>query len=193
MAPLETSDIVKSLTAIALLPLFLAFPVPAFSQDSGQACATIADNSQRLICYDQLFRGLRDPADAISIVFSSEQLIPARPNGRGLATMTVSCEAGTLSVAFAFAGHKLSATGRDSGITLQSDLQTARTLILPVAADNLSLVMDTTATAAAFLDTLEGTTNLLVRTTPFSYRSLSVRFRVDGAEAAVAPIRSACE
>ena len=118
------------------------------------------------------------PGD-LSVSFNSEQLIPARPSGRAPATMTVACAAGTLNVVFGFAGNTMSALGNDAGITLQLDLQAARSRTLPANADNTALVINNTRDAAAFLDTLEGATNLTVRVTPVNSRSLSVRFRVD--------------
>ncbi|WDR04045.1 hypothetical protein PSQ19_08560 [Devosia algicola] len=146
-----------------------------------------------MACYDAIFRPNAPAEGSVSVVFTSEQSIPARPSGRGQATMTVSCDAGKLSVAFAFAGHALSGTSRDSGITLQPDLQPARTRTLPASADNRSLLIDNTQEAVTFLEQLEGATNLSVRTTPFNYRSLSVRFRIDNATDLLAPVRAACE
>lgn len=184
----------KRFGCLAVLSMVLApVSMPVFAaNDPGTICALIAADPDRLACYDTLFPPAGHNAAAGAVVFSSEQLIPARPSGRRSATMTVRCDAGTLSIAFAFAGHMLSATGRDSGITLQPDVQAARTMVLPVSPDNTSMVIAGNAAAAAFLDMLEGATNLTVRTTPFSYRSLSVRFRVDAAAAMVAPVRAAC-
>jgi hypothetical protein len=106
--------------------------------------------------------------------------------------MTVACEEGRLSVAFAFAGNTLSALGNDAGITLQFDLQAARSRTLPVNASNTAVVIDDAREAEAFLAGLEGATNLTARVTPVNSRSLSVRFRVDEFEQQVAPVRAAC-
>ncbi|MEO5805829.1 hypothetical protein [Devosia sp.] len=190
---METFATVKTLSALAFLPLLLLAPSTAIAQEGPALCASMANDTERLTCYDGLFRPVDPVAGTMAVVFSSEQDISAYPSGRAPATMTVNCAAGKLSVAFAFAGHTLSATGKDSGITLQPDVQPARTTTLPVSPDNLSMLINGNGAVGAFLDTLQGATNLSVRTTPFSYRSLSVRFRVDGAAAQVAPIRSACE
>lgn len=190
---MEIFGTVKILTGLAMAPLLLVSPHQAVAQEGPAGCAIIQSDSARLACYDALFRDGPAPQDAQTVVFTSEQSIPARPSGRGNATITVSCQAGNLTVAFAFAGNILSATGRESGITLQPDLQPARTQSLPVSPDNMSLLIANNGDALAFLDTLVGATNLTVRTTPYSYRSLSVRFRVDGAEQLLAPVRAACE
>lgn len=152
----------------------------------------ISADSERLACYDAIFR-TTNSADDISVSFTSEQLIPARPSGRAPATMVVACTAGVLNVQFAFAGNTMSALGSDAGITLQLDLQAARSRTLPVGAGNTSLVINNTRDAAAFLDSLNGYTNLTVRVTPANSRSLSVRFRVDTLVDTIAPVLAACE
>jgi hypothetical protein len=104
----------------------------------------------------------------------------------------VMCEDSKLSIAFGFAGNTMSALGRDAGITLQYDLQAARSRTLLVNAENTAIIMSEADGAAAFLQGLEGATNLTVRVTPVNSRSLSVRFRVDAFMAEVAPVRAAC-
>ncbi|UJW85311.1 hypothetical protein [Devosia sp. SL43] len=182
---------VKFLPVLALLPMFFA-PAPiAFAQDGAQ-CAAIAANDQRLACYDGLFRPAASSDLPAVAMLESEQLIPARPSGRAPATMTVMCEDDRLSIAFGFAGNTMSALGRDAGITLQYDLQAARSRTLLVNAENTAIIMSEADGAAAFLQGLEGATNLTVRVTPVNSRSLSVRFRVDAFMAEVAPVRAAC-
>ena len=182
----------KFLPVLALLPLFFATSPQAFAQTSGEQCAAIAGDVERLICYDGIFRAATTSGQNVSVSLESEQLIPARPSGRAPAVMTVSCDAGLLSVAFAFAGNTLSALGNDAGLTLQYDVQAARSRTLPVNADNTAVLINNSRDAEAFLDGLVGTTNLTARVTPANSRSLSVRFRVDGFIEQVAPVRAAC-
>lgn len=183
----------KLLPLLTFLPLFCVPAAPVLAQTSGLAqCVAVAGDAERLACYDGLFRNAGPQAAALSIVLESEQLIPARPSGRAKATITVSCEASTLSIAFAFAGNTLSALGNEAGLTLQNDLQSARSRTLSVNASNTAIVLDNTRDAAAFLDGLEGVTNLTARVTPVNSRSLSVRFRVDAFAGVVAPVRAAC-
>jgi hypothetical protein len=181
---------VRLLPVLALLPL-LSLPVPAaVAQATGAQCTTIADDSERLACFDAAFAAPAATAD--SVVFQSEQLIPARPNGRQPATVTVACNAGVLSVAFGFAGNTMSALGNDAGITWQFDLQAARSRTLPVNAGNTAIVLDNSRDALAFIQSVEGATNLTVRVTPVSSRSLTVRYRVEDFGARVAPVLAAC-
>lgn len=187
----ERTD-VKLLPLLPMLALsFVSAPV-AFAQSGVAQCVSIAAEADRLACYDGLFRTDGSTAQAISVTLESEQLIPARPSGRKPAQLTVTCDAGVLSVAFSFAGNTMSALGRDAGLTLQSDLQAARSRTLPVNADNTALVIDSTVETVAFLQSLEGATNLTARVTPVNSRSLSVRFRVDTFADEVAPVRGAC-
>ena len=183
----------KFLPVLALLPLFFA-PMPiAFAQSGVAQCVALSADAERLACYDGLFRNTNNTvASGVSVTLESEQLIPARPSGRAPATMAVTCNAGVLTVAFAFAGNTMSALGNDAGITLQYDLQAARSRTLPVNAENTAVLLDNTRDAAAFLDGLAGATNLTARVTPVNSRSLSVRFRVDAFIAEVLPVRAAC-
>ena len=162
------------------------------AQSPGSQCTAIPDDAERLACFDAAFAApAADTGDAL-VVLESEQLIPARPNGRQPATITVACEAGVLSVAFGFAGNTMSALGNDAGITWQFDLQAARSRTLPVNDENTAIVRDNTRDALAFIQSVEGATNLTVRVTPVSSRSLTVRYRIDTFAALVAPVRSAC-
>lgn len=181
----------KRLVAILMMPAVLGLVQPVLAQ-TGPQCAAIGDDGQRLACYDDIFRSADGTPAAASVTLESEQLIPARPSGRAPATITVSCETSGLQVAFGFAGNLMSALGRDTGITLQYDLQRARSSTLPVNADNTAILISNNRDAAAFLDGLAGATNLTVRVTPASTRSLSVRFRVDSFDEAVAPVVAAC-
>lgn len=168
----------------------LALAGPALAQ-TGAQCAAIDDDAARLICYDDLFRNVSDAGDVPAVVFESEQLIPARPSGRAPATISVSCQANGLQVAFGFAGNTLSSLGNDVGMTLQYDL-TRRSSTLPVNAENTAVLIDNTRDALAFIDNLAGVTNLTVRVTPASTRTLSVRFRVDEFAQIAAPVVAAC-
>ena len=181
---------VRVLPVLALLPLLNMSMPAAMAQAVGAQCTTIAADAERLACFDAAFAVPAPTAD--SVVFQSEQLVPARPNGRQPATITVACEAGVLSVAFAFAGNTMSALGNDAGITWQFDLQAARSRTLPVNASNTAIVLDNNREALAFIQSVEGATNLTVRVTPVSSRSLTVRYRVEDFAGKIAPVRAAC-
>lgn len=169
----------------------VAMAGPALGQ-SGAQCAAIAADGDRLACYDGVFRNGTAAGEGLSVSFNSEQLIPARPSGRLPATMTISCEAGTLTIAFAYAGNTMSALGRDVGLTTQVDLQAARSRTLNVDATNTAILIDNTRDSLAFLDMLRGANNLTTRVTPANSRSLSVRFSLDGVLEQVEPVRAAC-
>ncbi len=183
---------VRFLPVLVLLPLLNVSPPAVMAQPVGEQCTTIAADAERLACFDAAFAAPVAAATADSVVFESEQLIPARPNGRQPATITVSCDSGVLRVAFAFAGNTMSALGNDAGITWQFDLQAARSRTLPVNADNTAVLLDNTRDALAFIQSVVGATNLTVRVTPVSSRSLTVRYRVGDFGDRVAPVRSAC-
>lgn len=177
---------------VALVLASAALLSPALAQSGGAQCAAIGGDAERLACYDGIFRDAGDAAEPLSVSFQSEQLIPARPSGRAPATMTITCSAGTLSVAFAYAGNTMSALGRDAGLTLQVDLQAARSRTVPVNAANTALLIDNTPDTLAFLDLLAGANNLTTRVTPVNSRSLSVRFNLSGVLEEIEPVKAAC-
>ncbi|WP_297108171.1 hypothetical protein [uncultured Devosia sp.] len=181
----------RSPAFILALLVLLGLAGPSQAQ-SGAQCAPIDNDAERLVCYDEIFRPGGIVPEATSVTLQSEQLIPARPSGRAPATITVFCEADVLKVAFGFAGNSMSALGSDTGITLQYDLQRARSSTLPVNEDNTAILIDNTRDARSFLDGLIGATNLTVRVTPATTRSLSVRFRVADFADEVAPVMAAC-
>lgn len=182
---------VTKFAALFALPMLMLPTVPALAQ-SGAQCAAIGADAERLACYDGLFRDGAADADVVSGSVDSQQLIPARPSGRSPATITITCAAGTMRVAFAYAGNTLSVSGRDAGITMQSDVQGARSRTLPVDASNTAVEIIGNSDVQAFLAGLEGTTNLTTRITPVNSRSLNVRFSASEILEAAEPARAAC-
>ena len=181
----------NKLPLLALLPLFFT-PTSALGQSGGEQCAPLESAMERLACYDALFRPGTVPVEAMEAVLQSQQLIPARPSGRGPATLAVRCEAGKLSISFAFAGNQLSALGNDAALTLQYDLQTDRSRTLPVNSSNTAIIIDDPVEANAFVNSLAGATNLTARVTPVNSRSLSVRFRTDSFVDEAQAVRDSC-
>ena len=177
---------------IAAALLTLAGPAPAIAQVDGQSCAAIAGDTERLACYDAIFRVVDDGLGVAAVRIESEQQIPARPNGRAPAEMVIACIEGELDIRFRFADQLLSSTSDNAPLTLQVDSDGNTVRNLPVDADNTSVGFATSGQAAAFLDTIEGARNLKVRITPVRQRSLTVDFRVDEHLEAIASARAGC-
>jgi hypothetical protein len=179
-----------------ILPLTLLGAIgvaaPSAAQSTPQACAAIADDAERLSCYDAIFR-IGDDGVEEALVIESERLIPARPTGREPATMIVACEASEVVVSFAFAGQLVSNTGDIAPVTFQVD-QNA-TLVRTLAADsnNTSLRFAPGPESEGFLDSLAGGTNLRVRMTPVRQRPLTVTFRLPEHDAAIGALRAGCQ
>lgn len=180
----------KVLTLMAV-PLLLGFALPASAQ-SGAQCSAIEADAERLACFENAFSAGSEAEPIASVTLESQQLIPANPSGRAPATITVSCGTEGLQVAFGFAGNTMSILGNDVGLTLQYDLLRARSSTLPVNSDNTAVLIDNTRDAQAFVQGLEGATNLTVRVTPATTRSLNVRFNVSDFDDAVGPVVEAC-
>jgi hypothetical protein len=164
------------------------------AQETPQACSVIADDGERLACYDALFRdrGGERGEVAEAVVLDSERLIPARPTGRAPATMTVECSNGAVLVSFAFANQLVSNTSDIAAVTLQVDQNATAVRTLRASADNTTLSFAAGRESQAFLDSLEGGTSLKVRMTPVRQRSVTVDFRLPEHIAAIEAIRQSC-
>ena len=182
----------RLLPVLALMPILTISTPAVMAQQARAECTAIAADAERLACFDAAFAGPVAGDGATQVVVESEQLIPARPNGRAPATITVACNADVLTVAFGFAGNTISALGRDGGITWQFDLQARSSRTLPVDPSNTALLLNNTSDSLAFLQSLEGASNLTVRVTPASARTFSVRYQLADFATQVAPVVAAC-
>lgn len=198
--------------------LGLAGVSPAAAQTSAERCALIGPASERLACYDALFRselagGEGETGDGVSVgmwtggldvssidgterpfaSLQSQQLIAARPRGREPARMTVLCAGETTIVQFTFAGHPMGLETSNSGaITFQYDRMPPRSQSLPLSSDRSALGFFNSADAIAFLNQLAQHDTLYVRATPQGQRSATVSFALEGIEEALQPVRDAC-
>ena len=127
--------------------------MPALGQDTGESCAAIGDDAQRLACYDGVFRSEAPATTGGELVFSSERLIPARPSGREPATISVACVAGVPTVHFGFANQLVSSTGDIAPVTLQVDQGPTLVRTMPSSPDNTFFLVffNDTVTMAAGL------------------------------------------
>jgi type VI secretion system protein VasI len=180
----------KSLVFGALAFGFVA--MPALGQETGESCAAIGDDAQRLACYDGIFRTGTTELPSGALTYESERLIPARPSGRGPATFSVACAAGAPQVSFGFAGQLVSATGDIAPVTFQVDQGQTQVRTLEASSDNTSLSFAAARDAEAFLNSLNGGTTLKVRMTPVGQRSLNVNFRLTEALGEIGALRESC-
>ncbi|WP_196259226.1 type VI secretion system-associated protein TagO [Pelagibacterium limicola] len=203
-------------SAVAIAGLLAVAPAGA-QQTSPERCALIGPATERLACYDSLFRsdeftgeGEEDTpqqgmwASGVEVsqiegterpfaTLQSEQLIPALPRGRAPARMTIMCLDGTTVVQFGFAGYPLGTPTSNSGIlTIQFDRLPGRSQSLQLSADRTALGFFSTNDAMNFLDQLLQAQRLLVRAQPQGQRSATVSFQLEGIEQALVPVREAC-
>lgn len=204
-------------SAIAMAGLLAVSPLAA-QQTSPERCALIGPATERLACYDGLFRSDQFTGDnedeatprqgmwASGVEVSqiegterpfaslqSEQLIPALPRGREPARMTILCLDETTVVQFAFAGYPLGTPTSNSGtLTIQFDRLPSRSQSLELNADRTALGFFTDAQAMTFLDQLLDAERMFVRAQPQGQRSATVSFQLEGIEQALVPVREAC-
>ncbi|MCD7059475.1 type VI secretion system-associated protein TagO [Pelagibacterium xiamenense] len=203
--------------ATAMIAIFHTAPVAA-QQFTPEQCAAIGPASERLDCYDSIFRtsrftggeaGQETPdmglwASGIEVSqiegterpfasLESEQLIPAQPRGRAPARLTVLCQDGQPVVQFSFAGQFMGTeTSRSGLITIQFDRQPPRSQSLDLSADRMALGFFSEDDARGFIDRLLVTNRLIVRAQPQGERSVTVSFQIEGIEQALQPVREAC-
>lgn len=163
---------------------------PALGQETGESCAAIGDDAQRLACYDGVFRDAPEAPGGLS--YDSERLIPARPSGRAPATFALACVAGQPQVSFGFAGQLVSATGDIAPATLQIDQRQTQVRTMQSTEANTRLTFGSPRETQAFLDSLEGGRSLEVRVTPIGQRSLTVNFRLAEALDEIRALRESC-
>jgi hypothetical protein len=181
---------VRTLAFFVLFMLSAAIGV-ASAQPAAEACSAIADDAERLGCYDAIYRNTGELPEG-NIVIQSERLIPAMPTGREPATMVIACEVGKLVVSFRFAGQLVSNTGDIAPVTLQLDQN--GTVVRTLSSDdgNTALRFEPGIASDTFLNSLAGGTNLKVRMTPVRQRSLTVDFRLPEHEQAIGALRETC-
>ncbi|WP_421952398.1 type VI secretion system-associated protein TagO [Pelagibacterium sp.] len=205
------------LAAMVAVTGLLVAPMPAPAQTAPERCAAIGPASERLACYDSIFRSDQftgDDGDAAGdqglwtsgievsqiegtevpfATLESEQLIPALAGGRAPARVTILCVDGETTLQFGFAGSAMGTpTSNSAAITLQYDRQPPRTQSVALSPDRLAIGFFETAQARPVIDQLRQTQRLFVRATPQSQRSVTVSFQLEGIEAALQPVRDAC-
>lgn len=205
------------LAALVAVAGFSAASVPALAQTAPERCAAIGPASERLSCYDSIFRsgqftgdeggddadqGLWTSGIEISQIegtevpfatLESEQLIPALAGGRAPARLTALCLDGETTLQFGFAGSAMGTpTSNSAAITLQYDRQPPRTQAVELSPDRLSIGFFEAAPAREVIDQLRQSQRLFVRATPQSQRSVTVSFQLEGIETALQPVREAC-
>lgn len=207
-----------TLAAVTVLSaLILSIPA-AGQQVTPERCAAIGPASERLDCYDSLFRPGRFAGNAgdeenpemglwasgvevsqiegTEVPFASlesEQLIPAQPRGRAPARLTVLCEDEQTAVQFNFAGQFMGTRTSNSGLlTLQFDRQPPRSQSLDLSVDRTALGFFSEGDARTFIERLLVTNRLIVRAQPQDERSVTVSFQIEGIQDALVPVRQAC-
>src|SRR5690606_31495896 len=114
-----------------------------------------------------------DGTETVFATIPSEQLIPARPQGRAPARMTVTCANEATTIQFTFAGNFMGTENSNSApITTQLDRSPLQTRSLQLSPDRTGIGFYQSADAIAFAGQLMQTERLLVRATPLGQRSV---------------------
>lgn len=204
--------------AFAILATTTMMSPPVFAQPSPERCAAIGPATERLECYDSIFRsdqftGVSDEetspemgmwASGIEVsqiegtevpfaAIQSEQLIPALPRGRAPARLSILCVDEQTQVQFTFAGNSMGTPNSNSGLmTFQFDRQPPRSQSLDLSADRTAIGFFESAEARDFIDRLLVTERLIIRAQPQGQRSVTISFQIDGIQQALEPVRQAC-
>lgn len=186
--------------------LLLCILLPAQASDK---CAQIADNRQRLECYDLEYRKeatvsiesawivkeevsrIDDSKNVFLTVFSKDS-IRARFGSPAPASLHIHCRENTTMLYIVMAGNFLSDIQDYGQVTYRIDTAPAGRTSMDVSTDNAALGLWSGRRSIPFIRSMFGGSNLLIRITPFNESTLTVDFPIQGLEEAIQPLRAAC-
>lgn len=176
------------------------------------ACRTIENDLDRLSCYDRVSgrtpvneTRLTSSAWNVSVetsemtddtnVFISVESDEAVDCGWSTqkTTLVLRCKENTTSAYFVTGCHMTSSRYNSYGdVTYRLDDENSKTVGFEESTNNRSLGLWRGNRAIPFIKALSGHEQLLVRMTPFSENSFTVRFNIADLENVVQPLRDAC-
>jgi len=198
---------------IFLSTVFIVFSLSsATAQSTGEGCAKIQADNQRLECYDLIFKqervggptqgvgawrvtedvSLIDDSRTVFLRLTSEDSHPGRFGGREKSYLAIACRENTTSLWMTFADNFMSSNAGSGSVTYRIDDEEARSQGFRESNDNSALGLWNGSTAIPFVKRLIGNERLVVRATPFSESSVTATYDIRGLENAIVPLRQAC-
>ncbi|MCB2130321.1 MAG: hypothetical protein KDE03_14935 [Rhodobacteraceae bacterium] len=176
------------------------------------ACRSVADDRERLACYD-LENGVslveQDKGEHgkweksveisqltddknVFLVLVSENDISARFGSPGPATIMLRCSENTTAAFFLFNGHFMSDIQGYGRVEYRIDDKKMRTVNTSASTDHEALGLWSGAKAIPFIKELLEGSQLVVRATPHSESAVTATFDIRGIDNAVEELRETC-
>lgn len=197
---------------------FLVLQSGALGAQPAETCAGLVSDSERLSCYDRIYRSIASPPvpptssvedkgdwqvslsqsaldDTPTVVLRLESANEiARPfGGRGTGSLYLRCQENTTVAYFVFAGHFMSDIQGGGRVDYRIDDHKAQRTGMEVSSDNKALGLWSGGSAIAFIKSLIGSRKLVIRATPFNESPVELTFNTAGLEAALKPLKAACK
>jgi type VI secretion system protein VasI len=174
-------------------------------------CAALEDGKLRLACYDEAHRaGSRDPEgdgkwrvtrqvskidDRPEVFVAVEAIEPlSGPEGRtSTGILMISCREGNTDVFLNFGEHTMAPKSALATVTTRVDKNRARKVAMRPSRDRKALGLWSGRRAIPFVKDMLGATRLFVRALPPDEAAIDMEFEIAGLDAAIKPLREACE
>lgn len=195
---------------IASLFLLVQVAEPARAEDDPLACATIADDTARLACYDRIYRstvsGIASTGqwhvskevskidDSVNVFMhvSAKETVKDRFGAADYPTLWIVCRENSTDIYINFAGNFMADSGGYGRVISRVDKEKAVTKSWRESTDNSALGLWGGGSAIPFAKSLFGHDTLLIQATPFNDNALTIEFPITGLDEAIKPLREAC-
>ncbi|WP_435170777.1 type VI secretion system-associated protein TagO [Falsirhodobacter sp. 1013] len=168
--------------------------------------------SERLRCYDGIFRGQENEAasetstpwtvssvrslldDSTTTVMQTSSLDPLtlRNGQTEHGALIIRCKEGVTSAYITFAGHFMSDLDRSGRVNYRIDDLPATWREMTISGSHEALGMWDMRQASMFISAIMGGSELFVRATPLNESPIEMQFNIAGAAEAAKPLRENC-
>ncbi|WP_306253894.1 type VI secretion system-associated protein TagO [Parvularcula sp. IMCC14364] len=194
-----------------MLELITSMYLMGISQD-GPSCAKKNDDSERLRCYDLVYRvtasapkpidsdwrvreetSKLDDTKTVFMEVNSNENHVGRFGQEGKLRLSLRCQENTTALAIYFAGEFMASGASDYvRVDYRIDDNPASSANFVESTNNEWLGLWNGSRAIPFIKQMFGASTMYVRATPFSESSVDGEFNISGVQDAIKPLREAC-
>ena len=202
------------LSPLFILPLLVTTWQTAFSATTDD-CSKITTDTERLSCYDKIFKPDQKAADtepqvdeekkgwiisketskiddSISyyLILFSDDFIGEREKEHG--AIAIACPKKTTTIIFDAGENYLVNDGDYDRVTYRLDKEKAKTIPMGVANGHKAIGLWSGAKSIPFIKEMFGHDKMVVQITPYQKAPVTMEFSISGLEEAIKPIRQEC-
>jgi type VI secretion system protein VasI len=173
-------------------------------------CAAVSDDAQRLECYDLEYRksvkvvpqtsewivnrdiSKFDDNENVLLKLTSLNTQDLLFEGAVSASIYIECHEGVTDLRVHFGGSFMMSFGEGGRVAYRIDERKSTAKDFWQSSDQKELGLWGGRASIPFIADLFGASNLILRATPVGSSSVTYEFNITGLEAAIAPLRSAC-